>query len=101
MGLLSILTLFMHLGMIVVTPGQAEPVLENPSAPYGATTVTGASGDRLPTSVEQAEADALGTRVAQFATWLKLGRTAWETTHGRRGRPRSTPPRARSTPRPS
>lgn len=82
MGLLSILTLFMHLGMIVVTPGQAEPVLENPSAPYGATTVTGASGDRLPTSVEQAEADALGTRVAQFATWLKLGRTAWETTHG-------------------
>jgi NAD(P)H dehydrogenase (quinone) len=82
MGLHSILTLFMHLGMIVVTPGQAEPVLENPSAPYGATAITGPTGDKLPSSVEQAEAEALGTRVAQVATWLKLGRTAWETTHG-------------------
>jgi NAD(P)H dehydrogenase (quinone) len=82
MGLHSILTLFMHLGMIVVTPGQAEPVLENPSAPYGATAVTGATGDRLPSSVEQAEAEALGIRVAKLAAWLRLGRTSWETIHG-------------------
>jgi NAD(P)H dehydrogenase (quinone) len=82
LGLHSILTLFMHLGMLVVTPGQAEPVLENPSAPYGATTVTGATGDRLPSSVEQTEAVALGLRVAQVTSWLKLGRTEWEKRYG-------------------
>jgi len=41
-ALQSILTLFMHLGMLVVTPGQSEPILEHPAAPYGATAVTGA-----------------------------------------------------------
>jgi NAD(P)H dehydrogenase (quinone) len=82
MGLHSILTLFMHLGMVVVTPGQAEPLLENPSAPYGATAVTGAAGDKLPSPVEQAEAVALGKRVAQLATWLSLGRTEWDKLHG-------------------
>ena len=45
----SILTMFMHLGMIVVTPGQQQPILENGSAPYGATAITGPSGDRVPT----------------------------------------------------
>jgi NAD(P)H dehydrogenase (quinone) len=82
MGLHSILTLFMHLGMIVVTPGQAEPVLENPTAPYGATAITGAAGDRLPSTVEQADAEALGARVAQVATWVRLGRADWDKLHG-------------------
>jgi multimeric flavodoxin WrbA len=82
MGLHSILTLFMHLGMVVVTPGQGEPVLENPAAPYGATAVTGASGDRLPTALEQGDARALGTRVALVASWLRVGRTEWEKAHG-------------------
>jgi NAD(P)H dehydrogenase (quinone) len=78
LALHSILTLFMHLGMIVVTPGQGQPILGNPAAPYGATAITGASGDDLPTAQEQEAARALGVRVAHVATWVSLGRTEWE-----------------------
>jgi NAD(P)H dehydrogenase (quinone) len=78
LALHSILTLFMHLGMIVVTPGQGQPILSNPAAPYGATAITGASGDDLPTADEQEAARALGVRVARVATWVSLGRTEWE-----------------------
>jgi NAD(P)H dehydrogenase (quinone) len=70
----SILTMLMHLGMIVVTPGQCEPILENESAPYGATAITGAEGNRLPTDLEQAMARALGEQVAEVTTWLHWGR---------------------------
>ena len=77
----SMLTLFMHLGMIVITPGQAEPILQNQAAPYGPTAITGASADRLPSGIEQAAAQALGERVARMATWLKFGRTEWERRH--------------------
>jgi NAD(P)H dehydrogenase (quinone) len=80
-ALQSILTLFMHLGMLVVTPGQSEPILEHPAAPYGATAVTGASADHMPTVMEQDAARALGQRVARLATWLRLGRTVWEQRH--------------------
>lgn len=78
LALHSILTLFMHLGMIVVTPGQGEPILSNPAAPYGATAVTGAGGDSMPSAEEQDEARALGARVARIASWVSLGRTQWE-----------------------
>jgi len=78
LALHSILTMFMHLGMIVVTPGQGQPILSNPAAPYGATAITGASGDTPPTVEEQAAARALGVRVARVATWVALGRTEWE-----------------------
>ena len=78
LALHSILTMFMHLGMIVVTPGQGQPILSNPAAPYGATAVSGASGDNLPTAAEQEAARALGVRVARVATWVSLGRTEWE-----------------------
>jgi NAD(P)H dehydrogenase (quinone) len=74
----SILTMMMHLGMIVVTPGQREPILENVSSPYGATAIAGSDGKRLPDTVEQAEARALGQQVAQIATWVQWGRTEWE-----------------------
>jgi NAD(P)H dehydrogenase (quinone) len=70
----SILTMLMHLGMIVVTPGQCEPILENESAPYGATAITGAEGNRLPTDLEQGMARALGAQVAEVTTWLHWGR---------------------------
>ncbi|HLZ26837.1 MAG TPA: NAD(P)H-dependent oxidoreductase [Chloroflexota bacterium] len=76
LALHSILTLFMHLGMLVVTPGQGQPILSNPAAPYGATAITGASGDASPTPEEQAAARALGERVARVATWVSLGRSA-------------------------
>jgi len=78
LALHSILTLFMHLGMIVVTPGQGQPILSNPAAPYGATAITGASGDDLPTTEEQEAARAMGERVARIATWVSLGRAEWE-----------------------
>jgi NAD(P)H dehydrogenase (quinone) len=80
-ALQSILTLFMHLGMVVVTPGQSEPILENLAAPYGSSAVTGASADRAPTQMEQDAARALGQRVARLTTWLRLGRTVWEQGH--------------------
>lgn len=72
--LLSILTLFMHLGMIVVTPGQGDPVLKDEGAPYGATAIAGLSGDRMPTTADIAAARALGERVAAVTHWLMLGR---------------------------
>lgn len=78
--LLSILTMFMHLGMIVVTPGQQQPILENESAPYGATTITGPTGDRDPTESEQEAARRLGQQVAEVAVWLRLGQVRWPTT---------------------
>ncbi len=78
----SILTMMMHLGMILVTPGQGEPILENDAAPYGATTITGAHGDRESTQVEQEAARELGERVAIRAAWLIRGREEWEKIHG-------------------
>jgi NAD(P)H dehydrogenase (quinone) len=80
-ALQSILTLFMHLGMVVVTPGQSEPILENLAAPYGVTAVAGGSADHAPTELEQGSAQALGQRVARLTSWLRLGRTVWEQSH--------------------
>lgn len=78
MTLHSVLTMMMNLGMIVVTPGQGIPIIENEAAPYGATTITGPQGDRPPTAaVQQAAAD-LGRRVAEVTTWLVLGRALWQ-----------------------
>jgi len=76
--LLSILTMLMHFGMIVVTPGQRLPILENEAAPYGATAISGADGRRLPSDQEQNEARDLGERVARIALWVNDGRTSWE-----------------------
>jgi NAD(P)H dehydrogenase (quinone) len=75
--LLSILTMFMHFGMLPVTPGQQQPILENEAAPYGATTISGPAGDRPATPAEEAQARALGQRVAEVTTWLVTGATAW------------------------
>ena len=78
----SILTMLIHLGMVIVTPGQQEPILENLTAPYGATTVAGPHGDSKPTADEAEAARALGQRVARLTTWLIDGRDAWEERHG-------------------
>jgi NAD(P)H dehydrogenase (quinone) len=74
MALHSILTMMMHLGMVLVTPGQHEPILENDAAPYGATAVTGALGTRPPAELEERAARDLGRRVAEYALWLRIGR---------------------------
>jgi NAD(P)H dehydrogenase (quinone) len=76
MALHSVLTLLMHTGAIIVTPGQEQPPLENQLAPYGATAISGPSGDRMPTPEELQGAQALGTRVARIAVWLRSGRHA-------------------------
>ncbi len=70
----SILTMMMHLGMLVITPGQRGPILEQPDAPYGATVVTGPGGDRELTAEETTSAKALGQRVAEVGTWIRTGR---------------------------
>jgi NAD(P)H dehydrogenase (quinone) len=78
----SILTMLMHLGMLVVTPGQQMPILENDIAPYGATTITGAAGNRMPQELDLESARQLGQRVAEVTTWLAWGKVEWEKRHG-------------------
>jgi NAD(P)H dehydrogenase (quinone) len=78
LALHSILTMFMHLGMVVVTPGQADPVLENQAAPYGPTVVSGASGEDPPRPEDLEAGRLLGARVARIALWLKVGRRAYD-----------------------
>lgn len=78
MALHSILTMFMHLGMVVVTPGQAEPILQNQAAPYGATAVSGPSGDDPPRPEDLEAARVLGARAASVAGWLHVGSGAFD-----------------------
>jgi len=73
-ALQAALTLMMHLGMLVVTPGQRGPILEQPAAPYGATAITGPKGNRGLSDDEIGEARDLGQRLAEVATWLRTGR---------------------------
>jgi NAD(P)H dehydrogenase (quinone) len=75
--LLAILTMFMHFGMIPITPGQQQPILQNEAAPYGATTISGPEGNRPATTDEEEQARALGQRVGEVTTWLVTGATAW------------------------
>ena len=77
MALHSILTMMMHLGMVVVTPGQGQPILENPAAPYGATAISGPTGDQPLSPDDESAAKALGERVAHITTWLTWGRATW------------------------
>jgi NAD(P)H dehydrogenase (quinone) len=74
----SILTMMMHLGMLVVTPGQRPPILEDQGSPYGATAISGPDGDRQPDALEQQAARALGRQVAEVASWLRWGRREWD-----------------------
>jgi NAD(P)H dehydrogenase (quinone) len=70
----SILTMLMHLGMVVVTPGQRGPILEHQAAPYGATAISGPTGQRALGEQEAEDARHLGQRVATLAGWLRAGR---------------------------
>jgi NAD(P)H dehydrogenase (quinone) len=74
----SILTMLMHLGMIVVTPGQRQSIQKHQASPYGATAISGPDGSRPPSQEEQDAARELGEQVAEVATWLHEGRSAWE-----------------------
>jgi NAD(P)H dehydrogenase (quinone) len=81
----SILTMLMHLGLIIVTPGQQQPILHNEAPAYGATAITGEEGDRPPTAAEQEYARELGEQVAEIATWLRLGWQHWNRQRELRG----------------
>jgi NAD(P)H dehydrogenase (quinone) len=70
----SILTMLMHLGLIVVTPGQQGPILEHGAAPYGATAITGPTGAHALTEGEREEARHLGRRVAEVTLWVRDGK---------------------------
>jgi NAD(P)H dehydrogenase (quinone) len=74
----SILTMMMHFGMVLVTPGQQAPILEHQSSPYGATAVSGPDGSRPPSQDEQDAARELGEQVAEVAARLRWGRQARE-----------------------
>lgn len=73
----SILTMLMHLGLIIVTPGQQAPILENETPAYGATAISGPMGDRPPNEREREYARQLGAQVAETTLWLRLGWTEW------------------------
>lgn len=73
----SILTMLMHFGMLIVTPGMQPPILENEGPPYGATAITGPEGDRPPSAADEESARKLGQQVAEVTTWLKLGAAEW------------------------
>jgi NAD(P)H dehydrogenase (quinone) len=73
----SILTILMQVDMIVVTPGQQVPVLENDMPSYGATAISGPQGDRQPSETEQESARQLGEQIAEVVTWLRLGWLEW------------------------
>jgi NAD(P)H dehydrogenase (quinone) len=75
-ALQSILTMLMHLGLVIVTPGQRGPILERPTAPYGATAIIGPGDPPTLTDATRQEARYLGQRVAQMAIWLREGRSA-------------------------
>ena len=74
-------TLF-HLGMIVVGVPYAEPGLTNMAevtggTPYGATTLAGADGSRLPSQNELSIARYQGKHVAEITKALKIGRQSF------------------------
>jgi NAD(P)H dehydrogenase (quinone) len=74
----SILTMMMHLGMVLITPGQQAPFPSSGDAPYGVTAITGTDDSHAPGPDQEAAARALGRRVALIATRLRQGRASWE-----------------------
>ena len=74
--LLAMLNPLMHLGMIVVAPGYADPIMFGAGTPYGASSVSGPNADELPTEQDMAVARFAGKRTAERALMLKLGKEA-------------------------
>lgn len=72
--LLAMLQPLMHLGMIVVPPGYADPVMFEAGTPYGASSVSGPDADQSPTDDDLKVARFVGRRVTEHALMLKLGK---------------------------
>ncbi len=77
--LLAMLNPIMHLGGIIVTPGYADAIMFEAGTPYGASSVSGANADELPTEKDMAVARFIGKRTTQRGLMLKLGKQALET----------------------
>ena len=91
-ALQSILAMLMHLGMIVVTPGQTQPILEGDAAPYGPTGITGPEGDWPLSAGALSSARAFGRQIGETTSWIKLGQARWP------GRGRETVARVQDSP---
>lgn len=74
--LLSMYIPLMHLGMIPVAPGYADPVTFSAGTPYGASSVSGPEADQPPTENDLAAARFAGKRATERALMLKLGKQA-------------------------
>lgn len=74
--ILAMMNPMMHLGMIVVAPGYADPAMFVAGTPYGASSVSGANADELPTDADMAVARFTGKRVTERALWLKKGKAS-------------------------
>lgn len=77
--ILAMLNPMMHLGMIAVTPGYADPAMFAAGTPYGASSVSGPNADELPTEADMAVARFTGKRATERAMWLKKGRNSQST----------------------
>lgn len=76
--ILAMLHPVMHWGGIVVTPGYADPIMFRNGTPYGASSVSGANADELPTDGDMTVARFIGKRATERALMLKLGRERLE-----------------------
>lgn len=77
--LVTMLNPMIHLGMIIVTPGYADPSVFSAGTPYGASAVVGANADQPPTEADLAVARFQGRRVAEVTRWILEGRGAGAT----------------------
>ena len=78
--LLSIITTFLHHGMVVAGlpysyAAQMQIGEVSGGAPYGATTITGADGSRQPSKIDLDGARFLGAHVANIARRLTIAKT--------------------------
>lgn len=73
--LITMLNPMIHLGMIIVTPGYADPSVFSAGTPYGASAVVGANADQRPTEADSAVARFQGRRVAEVTQWLLNGKS--------------------------
>lgn len=72
--LLAMINPLMHLGMIIVSPGYADPIMFSAGTPYGASSVSGPDSDQPPTENDMAAARFAGKHAAEVALMLKIGK---------------------------
>jgi len=74
--ILAMMNPIMHWGGIIVAPGYADPIMFQAGTPYGASSVSGANADELPTQADMTVARFIGKRATERGLMLKLGKEA-------------------------